>query len=56
MANITAVECTDEICRHITGIDKPFSGIQFIGLGDFCQAAPVVKGQGSTPTVLASIK
>jgi PIF1-like helicase len=56
MANIAAVECADEICCHITGINKPFSGIPFIGLGDFHQVAPVVKGQGSTPTVLASIK
>jgi len=27
MANIAAVECADEICRRITGIDKPFGGI-----------------------------
>jgi hypothetical protein len=37
MANIAAVECADEICRHITGINKLFGGIPFIGLGDFRQ-------------------
>lgn len=56
MANIAAVECTDEICRLITGKDVPFGGIPFIGLGDFRQVAPVVKGQGCIPTLLASIK
>lgn len=38
------------------GVDKPFGGIPFIGLGDFRQVAPVVKGQGYIPALLASIK
>jgi hypothetical protein len=56
MANNAAFECADEICRRIKNVDEPFGGIPFIGLGDFCQVAPVVKGQGSTPALLASIK
>lgn len=56
MANIAAIECTDEVCRLIMGVDAPFGGIPFIGLGDFRQVAPVVKGQGCIPTLLASIK
>jgi hypothetical protein len=38
------------------GNSSPFGGIPFLGLGDFRQVAPVVKGQGCTPTLLASIK
>jgi hypothetical protein len=34
----------------------PFGGIPFIGIGDFRQVAPVVKGSGSTPSQLASVK
>lgn len=56
MANKAAIECTDMICRQLKQVDKPFGGIPFIGLGDFRQVAPVVKGQGCTSTLLASIK
>lgn len=36
--------------------DAPFGGIPFIGIGDFRQVAPVVKGSGCTPARLASVK
>ena len=36
--------------------DAPFGGIPFLGIGDFRQVAPVVKGTGCTPALLASIK
>ena len=34
----------------------PFGGIPFVGLGDFRQVAPVVKGTGPTASRMASIK
>jgi hypothetical protein len=34
----------------------PFGGIPFVGIGDFRQVAPVVKGGGRTATRLASIQ
>ena len=34
----------------------PFGGIPFIGIGDFRQVAPVVKGSGCTPARLVSVK
>jgi len=36
--------------------DIPFGGIPFLGIGDFRQVAPVVKGTGVTPARLASVK
>jgi hypothetical protein len=36
--------------------DAPFGGIAFVGIGDFRQVAPVVKGTGCTPALLASVK
>jgi hypothetical protein len=36
--------------------DAPFGGIPFVGIGDFRQVAPVVKGTGCTPALLASVK
>jgi hypothetical protein len=56
MANVAVIESVDEICRIITRKQEPFGGIPFIGLGDFRQVAPVVKGSGVTPALLASIK
>lgn len=34
----------------------PFGGIPFIGLGDFHQISPIIKGQGLTAALKASIK
>ncbi len=56
MANRAAVECTDQLCRKLTKKDIPFGGIPFIAVGDFRQVSPVVKGNGCTPALLASIK
>lgn len=36
--------------------DRPFGGIPFLGIGDFRQAALVVKGTGCAPTLQASVK
>ena len=55
-ANVAWLDCVDEVCRMITKKRRPFGGIPFVGIGDFRQVAPVVKGQGATPARLASIK
>jgi hypothetical protein len=55
-AHVSALLCVDEICRKITHVQKPFGGIPFVGIGDFRQVAPVVKGQGQTATSLGSVK
>jgi len=36
--------------------NKPFSGIPFIGLGDFHQVASVVSGAGEWPSPAASVE
>ena len=56
MANKAAAECTDQLCKRIKKNNEPFSGIPFIALGDFRQVAPVVKGEGQTTAILASVK
>jgi PIF1 helicase. len=55
-ANIAAVEAADEICHLITKNDHPFGGIPFVGVGDFRQVGPVIKGLGKMVTLHASIK
>lgn len=55
-ANVTWLECVDDVCQRITKRRLSFGGIPFVGIGDFRQVAPVVKGQGCTPARLASIK
>jgi hypothetical protein len=55
-ANKTAVECCEKICRQIKQSNHPFGGIPFIALGDFHQVPPVIKSQGETTVLHASIK
>ena len=55
-ANVAWLDCVDNICRSLMNSALPFGGIPFLGLGDFRQVAPVVKGSGSTPALLASVK
>jgi hypothetical protein len=55
-ANVGTINCVDEICREVKGADLPFGGIPFIGVGDFRQVAPVVKGRGPTAAFQSSIK
>ena len=47
-ANVAWFDCIDELCRSLKNVELPFGGIPFVGLGDFRQVAPVVKGTGST--------
>lgn len=56
MANKTALECTDQLLRHITGCNEPFGNKTFVGLGDFRQVAPVVRAGGPSSVLNASVK
>ena len=52
------MECVDNLCCLLKPKKwyLPFRGIPFIGLGDFCQVAPVVHGHGVTPLLLVSVQ
>lgn len=56
MANKAAIECADMFLRLLEDEDEPFGRKIFLGLGDFRQAVPVVKGCGPTATYEASIQ
>ena len=56
MANKTSLECTDQLLRHLTGCNQPFGNKAFIGLGDFRQVAPVVRGGGISAVLSCSVK
>ena len=56
MANKAAWECVHHLCCMVRRNHHPFGGIPFIGIGDFRQVAPVVKGCGETATLAASVK
>ena len=56
MANRAAVEAVDALLRDLKGSELPFGGIKFLGVGDFRQVAPVVKGQNRTGVLESSIK
>ena len=55
-ANVAWLDCVHRLCQTIMQNDKPFGGIPFLGVGDFRQVAPVVKGSGCTPAKLACVK
>jgi ATP-dependent DNA helicase PIF1 len=55
MANVAIFEALDILLRRITGNQAPFGGKIIIGIGDFRQVAPVVKGGGPSAAYLASI-
>lgn len=56
MSNKTAMECADNLMRRLMGNSNPFGGKMLLGVGDFRQVAPVVKGAGSAATLDASIR
>ncbi|KAJ6038891.1 hypothetical protein N7460_007608 [Penicillium canescens] len=57
MAKKAVVECADQLLQDIMRNDLPFGGKLFIGLGDFRQVAPVVRGSsGPTATLNSSIR
>lgn len=56
MANKAAVECVNSFLQQLEGNILPFGGKLFLGLGDFRQVAPVVKGGGPRACYDASIR
>ena len=56
MANKAAIECVNSLLQLIQGNQLPFGGKVFLGLGDFRQVAPVVKGCGPSACFDASIQ
>lgn len=55
MANVAVVEAVDTVLRAVMHNDSPFGGKLLIGIGDFRQVAPVVRGGGPTACLMASI-
>lgn len=56
MANKSILECTDQLFRHLMDNQEAFGGKVFVGIGDFRQVAPVVKGNGPSAVFNASVK
>ena len=56
MANKACVHAVDALLRLLCNTDKPFGGKPFIGVGDFRQVAPVVRGGGLSAAIDASIR
>ena len=56
MANKVVLECVDSLMRSICNKDEPFGGKAFIGVGDFRQVAPVLKGAGEIEVIDASVR
>ena len=56
MANKACVHAVDALLRLLCGVNKPFGDKPFIGVGDFRQVAPVVKGGGLGAVIDASIR
>jgi hypothetical protein len=57
MVKKAVVECADHLLQDIMSNDLPFGGKLLIGLGDFRQVAPVVRGSsGPTATLNSSIR
>jgi len=52
----SCMETIHEVCSELKHLPAPSRGIPFLGLGDFHQVAPVVKGIGCTVSAQASIK
>jgi PIF1-like helicase len=44
MANRIAIECVDKLLKSLKQSNLPFGGMPFIGIGDFRQTAPIVRG------------
>ena len=55
-ANVAWLDSVDKLCRTLADVPLPFGGIPFLGIGDFRQVAPVVKGSGPTSALQASVK
>lgn len=56
MANKACLHAVDALLRLLCNTNKPFGGKPFIGVGDFRQVAPVVRGGGLGAVIDASIR
>jgi len=56
MANKACLHAVDALLRLLCNTDKPFGGKSFIGVGDFHQVAPVVRGGGLSAAIDASVR
>jgi hypothetical protein len=57
MARKAVLECANQLLQDIMGNQLPFGGKTFVGLGDFRQVAPVVRGcSGPSATLNSSIR
>ena len=56
MANKACLDAVDALLQLLCNTNKPFGGKPFIGVSDFRQVAPVVRGGGLGAAVDASIK
>jgi hypothetical protein len=57
MAKKAVLECADQLLQDVMGNDLPFGDKLFIGLGDFRQVAPVIRGNsGPTATLNSSVR
>ena len=56
MANKACLHAVDALLRLLCNTDKPFGGKSFIGVGDFRQVAPVVRGGGLSAAIDASVR
>ncbi|OOQ86332.1 hypothetical protein PEBR_21927 [Penicillium brasilianum] len=57
MAKKAVLECANQLLQDIMGNDLPFGDKLFIGLGDFRQVAPVIRGSsGPAATLNSSIR
>jgi hypothetical protein len=56
MANRAALQAVDSLLQTLDGSTEPFGGKTLIGVGDFRQVAPVVRGGSLTAAVDASIR
>lgn len=56
MANKAILDCVDILLQQICRKNEPSGKKPLIGLGDFRQVAPVIKGAGKSATIDASIK
>ena len=56
MANRAAVEAVDILLRQLKDCQLPFGGILLLGIGDFRQVAPVVRGYNKAGVLDSSIR
>ena len=56
MANRAAVEAVDILLRQLKDCQLPFGGVLLLGIGDFRQVAPVVRGCNKAGVLDSSIR